>query len=111
MSRRGSSTGNGAGWPTRREPGCDQFEHFRGVEFPEHSALIEMWSDQLAYDAHWQLQKRAAGGVPRAAGEAGTRRHGENGFEFYRVQRFRQLYGYWVPDDLTYRSETIVWPS
>src|SRR5436309_533442 len=36
---------------TRKEPGCLQFEHFHSVEFEPHTMNLELWTDQVIYDA------------------------------------------------------------
>jgi len=38
-----------------REPGCEQFEIFRGVADPDRLTLLERWADQAALDAHAKL--------------------------------------------------------
>jgi quinol monooxygenase YgiN len=35
-----------------REPGCEQFEVFQSVLNPDKLALLELWKDQAALDAH-----------------------------------------------------------
>jgi quinol monooxygenase YgiN len=34
------------------EPGCEQFEIFQSALNPDKLALLELWSDQAALDAH-----------------------------------------------------------
>ncbi|MET8948897.1 antibiotic biosynthesis monooxygenase [Streptomyces sp. NPDC004542] len=94
---------------TRREPGCLQFEWFRGTEFPGHVLVLELWQDQTAYDAHWLL--RISTGSGGDGGEQAPRRQGTNGLEFYRGQEFTHLYDRWLPADVARRSETVVWPG
>jgi quinol monooxygenase YgiN len=91
---------------TRREPGCLDFDLYRSIEFPDDILLIELWRDQTAYDAHWNLRLKSStggGGVPA------QRRQGTNGFEFYRQQAFLHLYDRWVPAAEGTRSETVLW--
>ena len=38
-----------------KEPGCEQFEIFQGVENPDRLTLLERWADQAALDAHARL--------------------------------------------------------
>ena len=38
-----------------REPGCEQFEVFQSVLNPDKLALLELWQDQAALDAHAKL--------------------------------------------------------
>ncbi len=35
-----------------QEPGCQQFEVFQSVLNPDRLALLELWQDQAALDAH-----------------------------------------------------------
>jgi quinol monooxygenase YgiN len=35
-----------------QEPGCEQFEVFQSVLNPDRLALLELWKDQAALDAH-----------------------------------------------------------
>ncbi len=35
-----------------QEPGCEQFEVFQSVLNPDKLALLELWKDQAALDAH-----------------------------------------------------------
>ncbi len=35
-----------------QEPGCEQFEVFQSVLDPDKLALLELWKDQAALDAH-----------------------------------------------------------
>jgi quinol monooxygenase YgiN len=37
-----------------KEPGCEQFEIFQSALNPDKLALLELWSDQAALDAHAQ---------------------------------------------------------
>ena len=38
-----------------QEPGCEQFEIFQSALNPDKLALLELWSDQAALDAHAKL--------------------------------------------------------
>jgi quinol monooxygenase YgiN len=38
-----------------KEPGCEPFEIFQGVENPDRLTLLERWMDQAALDAHARL--------------------------------------------------------
>ena len=35
-----------------KEPGCEQFEIFQSALNPDKLALLELWADQAALDAH-----------------------------------------------------------
>jgi quinol monooxygenase YgiN len=48
-----------------QDAGCQQFEVFQSVIDPERFALLELWDDQAALDAHAKLQ---AARPPVAAG-------------------------------------------
>ncbi|MGD9618044.1 MAG: putative quinol monooxygenase [Alphaproteobacteria bacterium] len=39
----------------RKEPGCEQFEIFQSALNPDKLALLELWTDQAALDAHAKL--------------------------------------------------------
>jgi quinol monooxygenase YgiN len=39
-----------------QDAGCQQFEVFQSVLNPENFALLELWDDQAALDAHAKLQ-------------------------------------------------------
>jgi quinol monooxygenase YgiN len=38
-----------------QEPGCEQFEVFQSIVDPDKLALLELWTDQTALDAHAKL--------------------------------------------------------
>ena len=38
-----------------QEPGCEQFEIFQSAMNPDKLALLELWTDQAALDAHAKL--------------------------------------------------------
>jgi quinol monooxygenase YgiN len=44
-----------------KEPGCEQFEVFQSVLNPDKVALLELWSDQAALDAHAKLNATRPG--------------------------------------------------
>lgn len=94
---------------TNREPGCEQFEWFVGLENSEHTLLLELWRDQAVYDAHWML--RLAATPPNWPMVPAERTLGRNGREFYRHQGFVHLYDRWLPRDVARWSHTIVWPD
>ena len=43
-----------------QEPGCEQFEVFQSVLNPDKLALLELWRDQAALDAHAKLNATRA---------------------------------------------------
>ncbi len=100
---------------TRKEPGCLQFEHFHSVEFEPHTMNLELWTDQVIYDAHWRLRGRSrTSGATRASageGERPARVQGTNGFEFYQRTAFVHLYNRWLPRDVSQWSATVVWTA
>ncbi|MCL3819413.1 antibiotic biosynthesis monooxygenase [Aeromicrobium wangtongii] len=93
---------------TGREPGCVQFEWFTSVELAGHMLLLELWQDQVVYDAHWAFRlKTGSGALP--ARQSTERAQGTNGLEFYQHQPFTHLYDRWLPVDLGRWSETVIW--
>jgi quinol monooxygenase YgiN len=55
-----------------QEPGCEQFEVFQSVLNPDKLALLELWKDQAALDAHAKLNETRApmpAGLRSGAGE------------------------------------------
>jgi quinol monooxygenase YgiN len=44
----------------REEPGCEQFEVFQSVLNPDKLALLELWTDQVALDAHAKVNATRA---------------------------------------------------
>lgn len=98
---------------TRAEPGCVEFESFRGVEFPENTVLMETWASPQAYDVHWMqrlLQNRdraAAGGGARPAPY--PRRYGESGFEWHPLCYYTLAGAVWEPEDPKLRMATVYW--
>ena len=98
---------------TRREPGCQQFEAFAGVEFEQDGLLLELWQDQATYDAHWRLRTRVRGTAAGGGGrpEQHERGQGRNGVEFYRYQAFLHLYDRWLPAEPEAWSDTVAWPD
>jgi quinol monooxygenase YgiN len=65
-----------------QEPGCEQFEVFQSVLNPEKLALLELWKDQAALDAHAKLNETRA---PMPAGL----RSGSGEREDYQYNRTR----------------------
>jgi len=43
-----------------QEPGCEQFEVFQSVLNPDKLALLELWQDQAALDAHAKVNATRA---------------------------------------------------
>ena len=43
-----------------QEPGCEQFEVFQSVLNPDKLALLELWQDQAALDAHAKVNTTRA---------------------------------------------------
>jgi quinol monooxygenase YgiN len=55
-----------------QEPGCEQFEVFQSVLNPDKLALLELWKDQAALDAHAKVNATRAPmpeGLRSGAGE------------------------------------------
>lgn len=98
---------------TRTEPGCVQFESFRGIEYEENVATLETWASPQAYDCHWMqrlLQMRARDATSEVARQAPyPRRYGEMGFEWYALCYFTLMDDRWVPEDPKLRMSTVLW--
>jgi quinol monooxygenase YgiN len=95
---------------TRLEPGCLHFENFRGVEYPENTCLVELWTTPQIYDAHWLnrlIQRANAAPGPRPAPM--ERRHGSAGFEWYTHCFCAVVDGMLVPEDPALRMTTVRW--
>jgi quinol monooxygenase YgiN len=56
-----------------QEPGCQQFEVFQSVVNPDRLALLELWSDQAALDAHAKVNQTRAPMPPGLRAEGGSR--------------------------------------
>ena len=41
----------------QQEPGCQQFEMYQNIAFPDQFVLLERWADQEALTAHSHLTK------------------------------------------------------
>ena len=79
----------------RAERGCLQYQVLRSVEEPNEFALLELWTDQDAYDEHWATQRA----IPdRPTFPRVQRGHGQDGIEFYEQRYFVQIDGRWVPE-------------
>ncbi|MDG4834346.1 antibiotic biosynthesis monooxygenase [Solwaraspora sp. WMMD1047] len=80
----------------RAEPGALQYQVFRSIEEPNEFALLELWSDQETYDAHWAAQRA----IPdRPTFPRAPRSQGRDGIEFYEQRYYRLVDGRWVPAD------------
>ena len=61
-----------------QEPGCEQFEVFQSVLNPDKLALLELWTDQAALDAHAKVNATRAPfpeGLRAGAGEREDYQH------------------------------------
>lgn len=99
---------------TRAEPGCEQFEYFRGVEHPENLVLVETWTDAAIYDRHWMARLRqqaraAASGTAPAPAAPFQRRYGRAGFEWYAQTWFALAGGVWMAEAPEQRAATVIW--
>ena len=91
------------------EHGCLQFEVYRSAMRPECYVILEHWTDEAAFDAHWKLNR--SGVRPPAAATPGRTSRSE----FYRYQVFRQVDGVYTPLDAPVAeahgaTEGIRWP-
>jgi quinol monooxygenase YgiN len=89
--------------------GCDQFERFRGIEFPENNVLMETWTP-AAFDLQWEvLQQESTSGPPRPRPIPAERRYGYPGGEWYHHCFFVLVDGVWQPEDPRLRSIRVRW--
>ena len=105
----------------RKEPGCLQYELFRGTELPENFALLQLWESEQTFDAHWRKQAEAGASLlgdlrqlqaPYHLGSPQSpRRHGQNGVEFSKRVVTQPLDNVWVPRDESLRTESVRWPA
>lgn len=56
-----------------KEPGCEQFEVFQSVLNPDKLALLELWKDQAALDAHAKVNQTRAPLPSGLRAEGGSR--------------------------------------
>jgi|SRR5579859_534094 len=97
---------------TRKEPGCQQFEYYRSMEFPENTALFELWRDPEIYDIHYlnRLKERVYGTPdPSPWRWAIERRYGQIGLEWYQHAFFVEIDGVWQPENPAQRMITVQW--
>lgn len=41
----------------RAEPGCEQYDYFRGAEDPDSIVLVERWTDEPLWQLHMELMR------------------------------------------------------
>lgn len=89
--------------------GCDQFERFRSLEFPENNVLMETWTP-AAFDLQWEvLQQESANGPPRPRPIHADRRYGYPGGEWYHHLFFVLADGVWQPEEPRLQSVRVRW--
>lgn len=96
---------------TRREPGCEYYAWFENVELDNHLMLLEVWADQVIYDAHWFGRTKTADYRGDSGRAPATPERGEASREFYRQQAFEFQYGRMVPAQVSRYSESVVWTA
>ena len=57
----------------RKEPGCEQFDIFRGVGEGDKVVLLERWADKAALDAHARLNSTRPPLDPTLRADSGQR--------------------------------------
>jgi quinol monooxygenase YgiN len=87
--------------------GCDQFERFRGTEYPENNILMETWT-QAAFDLQWEVMQRESQ-TGRSRPIPAKRRYGFQGGEWYHHCFFVLVDGVWQPEDPKLRSSRVRW--
>ncbi|QPK79115.1 antibiotic biosynthesis monooxygenase [Corynebacterium lizhenjunii] len=94
---------------TRREPGCEFYAWMENVELPNHLMLLERWTDQQIYDAHW-LGRMATSDYRGDSGRSAVSPvRGVASREFYRQQPFEFHYGRLLPANVRHYSHTVTW--
>ncbi|GAB2459100.1 putative quinol monooxygenase [Jatrophihabitans fulvus] len=81
------------------EPGCLQYELFRSARHPDNLAMLELWADRDAFDAHWALELTRPMVRPELIASAEGRELGRDGLEIYweqSEQRWSSRRGEWV---------------
>ncbi len=93
----------------RMQPGCDEAECYRGFEFPEHVAVVELWVDEFAYSGHWRdlLESGEAFDTILRSSPPADQSVGE----FYRHQYHANKDGVWTPPEYAQESSVILWPG
>ncbi len=84
-----------AGKRRQNDAGCLQRELFHSTRNPDHLALLALWQDRDAFDAHARLAGERTYPEFEFAGAPEQRKVGESGIEIYFQQR---LYA-WDGDD------------
>lgn len=96
---------------TRSEPGCLQFEHYRGVEFEENAITMELWASQDIYDRHFIHRNGQRvynyGTLPAGRPAAPERRYGKPGMEFLEQSIYNLVGGVWQPENPAERMVTV----
>lgn len=92
--------------------GCDEFDHFRGTEYPENSVLMELWSTPKVYDDFWHyLQtEHLTNPIPGERPLPAARRYGSAGNEWHNHCYYTLTEsGVWQPRDPALRSSVVRW--
>ena len=96
----------------RDYPGCDEFDHFRGTEYPENTVLMELWSTPKIYDDFWHyLQtEQQTNPMPGERPLPAARRYGDANNEWHNLCYYTITEGgIWEPRDATMRSTVVRW--
>ncbi len=102
----------------RQLPGCLEFDFYRSVEFPENIVQAELWDTPEALDRrlrNWEASTllsdvREVVSPLHGGPEDFPRRHGQNGVEFYRYQRFVRLGRVFMAEESADRIDGVRWP-
>ena len=94
---------------TRAEPGCLQYAWYEDVDRPGDLLLLELWDNQVIYDAHWFGRMKTSDYRGDSGRKPSPRQRGEVSREFYRHQPFEYHYGRLLPADTAHYSHTVIW--
>lgn len=96
---------------TRAEPGCLQFEHYRGIDFEENAITMELWASPDIYDRHFIHRNGQRvynyGTLPQNRPPAPDRRYGKPGMEFVPQNIYNYVGGVWQPENEAERMVTV----
>jgi quinol monooxygenase YgiN len=93
----------------RSTPGCEESECYRAFEHAENLCVIELWTDEWAYTAHWRELVQSGKAWDTILRSTADRTYGRNGTEFYWQQYYSNKDGVWTPPEDHERSSAVLW--